>query len=34
MGVQVPFCNLTHIPLGISLGVVWLNHMEILFVVF
>jgi hypothetical protein len=33
MGVQVPYCNLTPIPSGISLGMVLLDHMAGLFLV-
>jgi hypothetical protein len=34
MGVQVSYCNLTYIPLCISLGIVLLDHMAVLFLVF
>jgi hypothetical protein len=34
MGVKVPLLNLTYIPLGISLGVVLLDHMGVLFLAF
>jgi hypothetical protein len=34
MDVQVPYCNLTYILLGISLGVVLLDHIAVLILVF